>query len=229
MSKTRLMTAATLGVAGLMLSGCGSATPGVAVKVGDDEFSTGRVDEAAAHLCTALRDDFDTGEVYSMSFVRQRVVGLLTMRSQSEQIAEEYDVEPGSVYGQAVAQAEQVATSKPEELRSDYVELSTAFALKQDVRDQVGRLELEENGVAEPTVEQVSQAGEDVFKVWLDANAFEIDPRFGLKNVDGVLTPVDTNVSVAVSDEAKAAVEAGLAIEPDPAFAETLPPTHRCG
>ena len=225
MSKTRLMTAATLGVAGLMLSGCGSATPGVAVHVGDDEISTGRVDEAAAHLCTALRDDFEQGEVYSMSYVRQRVVELLTLRSQTEQIAEEYDVKPGAVYAQAVAQAEQVASSSPEEVRSDYVDLSTAFALKQDVLGQVGRIKLEEEGIEDPTVDQVTQAGDDVFAVWPDANGVQIDPRYGIEKVDGVLTPVDTNVSVAVSDEAKAGVNAG----PDVAYARTLPPTHRCG
>ena len=39
MSKTRLMTAATTAIAGLLLTGCGSASPGVAVKVGDEEIS----------------------------------------------------------------------------------------------------------------------------------------------------------------------------------------------
>ena len=43
MSKTRLMTAAptwlTVGVAGLLLTGCGSAAPGVAAQVGDEELT----------------------------------------------------------------------------------------------------------------------------------------------------------------------------------------------
>jgi hypothetical protein len=219
-------TGLALGAAMVLLSGCGSATPGVAVQVGDQEISTGRVDEAAAHMCTALGEQFEAeGTTVPMGFVRQGVVQLLTLRAQAEQIAEEYGVEPGSTYGNDVAQRERTAESMPEEVRADYVELTSANALAQDVVDQVGRIELEEKGVEDPTVEQVSQAGVDVFNVWPDANGVEIDPRYGLKNVDGVLTPVDTNLSVAVSDEAKA----GLSEEPDVAYAKTLPLTHRCG
>jgi hypothetical protein len=211
---------------GLLLSGCGGARPGVAVEVGDQEISTGRVDEAADHMCTALGDQFEAeGTTVPMGFVRQGVVQLMTLRAQAEQIAEEYDVEPGSTYGSAVAQQERTAAAMPEEVRDDYVELTSANALAQDVLEQVGRIKLEEQGVAEPTLEQVSQAGVDVFNVWPDANGVEIDPRYGLENIDGVLTPVDTNVSVAVSDAAKS----GLNNEPDLAYAKTLPLTHRCG
>ena len=56
MSKTRLMTAATLGVAGLLLTGCGSAAPGVAVKVGDEVLTVREVDSVTAHYCTAVGD-----------------------------------------------------------------------------------------------------------------------------------------------------------------------------
>ena len=217
---------AALGAAGLALSGCGSASPGVAVEVGDQEISTGRVDSAAAHMCTALSEQFEAeGTTVPMGFVRQGVVQLLTLRAQAEQIAEEYGVEPGSTYTNDVSQREITAESMPEEVREDYVELTSANALAQDVLEQVGRIRLEEQGVADPTLEQVSQAGVDVFNVWPDANGVEIDPRYGLENVDGVLTPVDTNLSVAVSDAAKS----GLAQEPDVAYARTLPATHRCG
>ena len=50
MSKTRLMTAATIGVAGLLLTGCGSAAPGVAVKVGDEVLTVRDVDAATSPL-----------------------------------------------------------------------------------------------------------------------------------------------------------------------------------
>ena len=40
-----------------------------------------------------------------------------------------------------------------------------------------------------------------------------------------MLSPIDTNTSVAVSEIAKS----GLAEQPDPAYAETLPSTQRCG
>ncbi len=222
MSKTRLTTAATTAVAGLLLTGCGSASPGVAVKVGDEELSVRHVDAVAANYCTAVGD---LESEVPMSFVRQYVVQLLTLRSQASQIAEEYGVEPGSAYRNDLAQRESTVAGEPADVREDYVELASATAYAQDIVDQVGRIELEEAGVADATAEQATQAGIDVFNQWPDAHGVEVDPRYGLDTVDGVLTPVDTNTSVAVGETAKA----GLSTEPDPAFAETLPAHHRCG
>jgi hypothetical protein len=220
------MTAAptwlTVGLAGLLLTGCGSASPGVAVKVGDEELSVRHVDAVTANYCTAV------GELEAevpMSFVRQYVVQLLTLRSQASQIAEDYGVEPGSTYRNDVAQRQGTAGTQPEEVREDYVELASTTAYAQDILDQVGRIELEDDGVAEPTTEQTTQAGIDVFNQWPDVHGIEIDPRYGLDDVDGVLTPVDTNTSVAVGETAKS----GLGTEPDPEFAKTLPLNHRCG
>ena len=225
MSKTRLTAAPTwvmVALAGLLLTGCGSASPGVAVKVGDEEISTRHVDEVTSNYCTAV------GELESavpMGFVRQYVVQLLTLRSQASQIADEYGVEPGSTYYDDVAQRQTAAAAQPEEVRDDFVELASTSAYAQDILDQVGRIVLEEQGVTEPTAEQTTQAGIDVFNQWPNTHDLEIDPRFGLRNVDGVLSAVDTNTSVAVGETAKA----GLATEPDSAFARSLPLTHRCG
>lgn len=226
MSKTRLMTAApawlTVGLAGLLLTGCGSATPGVAVTVGDEQLSVRHVDSVTANYCTAVGD---LESEVPMSFVRQYVVQLLTLRSQASQIAEDYGVQPGSTYRNDVAQRQGTAGTKPEEVRDDYVEIASTTAYAQDILDQVGRIELEDEGITEPTAEQTTQAGIDVFNQWPDVHGIEIDPRYGLDDVDGVLTPVDTNTSVAVGETAKS----GLSTEPDPAFAQTLPANHRCG
>lgn len=222
MSKTRLMTAATLGVAGLLLTGCGSAAPGIAARIGDQELTVREVDSVTSHYCTAL------GKLESevpMSYVRQFVIQLLALRSQAEQIADEYGVEPGSTYLNDVAQRQGTAATKPEEVREDYVDLASTQAYAQDILDQVGQIVLDREGVDDATAEQVSQAGVDVFNRWPDAHGVEIDPRYGLKSIDGVLTPVDTNTSVAVGDTAKS----GLATEPDTAYAKSLPATHRCG
>ncbi len=222
MSKTRLMTAATTAIAGLLLTGCGTASPGVAVKVGDEEISTRHVNEVTSNYCTAV------GELESavpMGFVRQYVVQLLTLRSQASQIADDYGVEPGTAYYNDVAQRQGTASTKPEEVQDDYVELASTSAYAQDIVDQVGRIVLEDQGVTDPTAEQTTQAGIDVFNQWPNTHDLEIDPRYGLRSVDGVLSPVDTSTSVAVGDTAKA----GMSTEPDPAFAETLPVNHRCG
>ncbi|GAA5109433.1 hypothetical protein GCM10023339_09520 [Alloalcanivorax gelatiniphagus] len=222
MSKTRLMTAVTVGLSGLLLTGCGSATPGVAVTVGDEQLSVRHVDSVTANYCTAVGD---LESEVPMSFVRQYVVQLLTLRSQASQIAEDYGVQPGSTYRNDVAQRQGTAGTKPEEVRDDYVEIASTTAYAQDILDQVGRIELEDEGITEPTAEQTTQAGIDVFNQWPDVHGIEIDPRYGLDDVDGALTPVDTNTSVAVGETAKS----GLSTEPDPAFAETLPAHHRCG
>ena len=226
MSKTRLMTAAPSGVmvalAGLLLAGCGSATPGVAVTVGDEQISNRHVDDVTANYCTAV------GKLESavpMSFVRQYVVQLLTLRSQTSQIADDYGVEPGTTYYNDVAQRQDTASTKPEEVQDDFVELASTSAYAQDILDQVGAIVLEDQGVTDPTSEQTTQAGIDVFNQWPNTHELEVDPRYGLRSVDGVLSPVDTSTSVAVGDTAKA----GAATEPDPAFAATLPVNHRCG
>lgn len=222
MSKTRLLTAATIGVAGLLLTGCGSAAPGIAAKVGDQELTVRQVDAVTAHYCTAL------GQLESavpMSYVRQFVIQLLAVRSQAEQIADDYGVKAGETYLNDVAQRQGTAATKPEETREDYVDLASTTAYAQDILDQVGAIELDKAGVTDPTPEQVSQAGVDVFNQWPDAHGIEIDPRYGLAVVDGQLAPVDTSTSFALSDTAKS----GLATEPDTAFAQSLPTTHRCG
>ena len=223
MSKTRLMTAATMGVAGLLLTGCGSATPGVAVQVGDEVLTVRDIDTTTAHYCTSVEDQLESA--VPMSFVRQYVVQLLTVRSQASQIADEYGVTAGSSYQNDVAQRQGTAGTMPEEVRDDYVRLTSTPAYAQDIVDQIGTIVLDDQGITDATPKQVTEAGLDVFNQWPDANGIDIDPRYGLANVDGVLKPVDTNTSVAVGKTAKS----GLADTPDPAFADSLASTHRCG
>lgn len=230
MSKTRLKTplrtVGAVALSVLVLTGCGSASPGVAVEVGDETISTRTVDRASAHVCTALGDEFrGNGTVVPMGFIRQGVVQLMTLSSTARQIAEEYGVEPGAAYQRELAQLERTASTFPEEVREDYVEVMSANALANDVLEQVGRASLVADGFAEPTVDQVTQAGTDIFTSWPDANGVEVDPRYGVELVDGTLTPVDTNLSVAVGETA----QAGLSPDPDVTYANTLPETHRCG
>lgn len=227
MSTTRLMTAAptwlTVGVAGLLLTGCGSASPGVAAQIGDEELTVRDIDSATAHYCTSVEEQLESP--VPMSFVRQYVVQLLTLRSQADQVADDYGVTAGSSYENDVAQRQGAAATLPEEVRDDYIELTSTPAYAQDIVDQIGGIVLDDQGIAEPTSDQVTQAGLDVFNQWPDANGVDIDPRFGAASVDGVLSPIDTNTSVAVSEIAKS----GLAEQPDPAYAETLPSSQRCG
>lgn len=226
MSNPRLLPALAAGVSALLLSGCaGSASPGVAAKVGDETISASRVDAATGHLCTALSDRFAEGQAVPLGNIRQGVLQLLALGSQTEQIAEEYGVTPSANYERDVAEHKRAASVMPEEVRADYVEVMSTQALAGDVLDQVGRAKLAAEGFDEPTVDQVTQAGADVFKVWPDAHGIEIDPKYGVELRDGQLVPTDTNLSFAVSEEAKA----GLSEEPDAAYVSSLPSNQRCG
>ena len=133
-----------------------------------------------------------------MSYVRQFVIQLLALRSQAEQIADEYGVEPGSTYLNDVAQRQGTAATKPEEVRQDYVELSASdSAFAQDILDQVGADRARRAGRRRPDRRSRSRRrGSTSSSQWPDANGIEIDPRYGLENVDGMLTPVDTNTSL---------------------------------
>lgn len=225
---TRLMAAATTVVAGLLLTGCGSASPGVALTVGDDEFTVRQVDTAASHYCTAVKDQIESdpsaGPV-PMEVVRQFIVQVLALRSQAEQFGADHGVQAGSTYLNAVSQSEGTAASMPEEARQTFVDVNTAQALARDIFSQVGAQLLADDGVADPTDEQISQAGLDAFNQWPTGHTIEADPRYGLAEVDGVLTATDTNTSVAVSETAKAAAKD----RPDRSYVETLPSVQRCG
>lgn len=207
----------------LLLSGCaGSASPGVAARVGDETISSSRISAATAHLCTALVPE---GQVVPMRAVSRFVVQVLALGSQAEQIAEEYGITPTAAYERDVAERTREAAAMPEEVREDYVEVTSTQAYVSDILDQVGRAQLAAEGFAEPTPDQVTQAGTDVFTVWPDVNGIEVDPKLGLELKDGQLVPSDTNLSLAVSDEAKAGLEA----QPDAAYANSLPSSQRCG
>ncbi len=227
MSKPRVLSALALGLSALLLSGCSQgASPGLGVMVGDETISASRIDTATANVCAAFSDQLEAeGQVVPLGLVKQRVVERFAMRAQADQIAEEYGISPSATYEREVAGHTRAASVMPDEIRADYIEYASATARRNDVVEQAGRAELDAEGFAEPTVEQVAQAGADIYATWPDANGIEINPKYGVELPDGAFTPVDTNLSFAVSDAAKA----GTATELDPAYAGSLPSSQRCG
>lgn len=213
--------------AGAVLSGCaGSASPGVAVDVDGQTISVAEVDRGTAAVCTSVEPDLrGAGNTVALGNVRQFVVTLLAASEQARQLADEYGVKPGPEFSRQVSQLRLTSQAFPEEVREDYVEVMSAEPLVTSVVDAVGRASLEQDGVADPTVEEISQRGQDLFQSWPDQHAIDVDPRYGLAMVDGQLQPADTNLSVAVGDVAKSA----SATEPDPVYARALPAGHRCG
>lgn len=227
MSLSSLRRPLALAAAAALLSGCGATSPGVAVSVGEQTVSVAEVDEAADAVCRSVERELRSGnQVVPLGQMRQYTLSLLAAAAQARQIADEYDVEPGADFRRARAQvAAQAEATLPEHLQEPYIEAMSAEALVSSVISAAGEAALSAEGVEDPSTEQVSQRGSDIFATWPDAHGVDVDPRYGLELVDGQLRLADTSLSTAVSDPARAAA----AEQPDPAYARSLPGSQRCG
>lgn len=218
------LVVATLCVAGL-LGGCASARPGVAAQIGDTRLTLANVDDATADLCTAFLPQFKENKAtYPLKVLSGFVVGSLTRQAMAEQVAAEYGVEPSPTYDEQVAAAETAAQEIPEDVRANYLELSTASPYADSIMQEAGRKALEEEGDASDDPEAQTARGREIFADWVEDNTVVIDPRYGLAVIEGDLAPADTGVSVAVSPAALA----GTAEQMDPAAAAALPEPQRC-
>lgn len=227
MSRTRLARPAlALAATAVLLSGCGAAQPGVAAQIGEETIALSQVDDAAQAVCRSFEEQLrSSSQLVPMSQMRQYSLSLLAASSEARQIAEEYGVEPDAAFQTEVANYTRTAANLPEELREVYVEVMTAEALVTSVIAESGEAALVAEGVVNPTTEQAAQRGSDIFSTWPDVNGVEVDPRFGLKLVDGQLQLAETSLSVPVSE---VAVEGG-AEQPGADFVGSLPVGHRCG
>jgi hypothetical protein len=220
----RLRRLAGLAVAStLALSGCGLANPGVAARVGDDTITVRDVNEESDLICQAVEKDLQ--DPLPMSLARYQILTGQISRAIATQIAEEYDVSPGSDYTAAVAAAEAQVAAYPEETRDTLLTVTTTQAYVESILAEASKKLLAEEGLADPTLDEISARSQELFATWPDSHTLDIDPRFGFEFVDGAYTSAETGVSVAVSDTAKA----GRAEEPDPAVTALLPVSQRCG
>jgi hypothetical protein len=220
----RLRRLAGLAVAStLALSGCGLANPGVAARVGDDTITVRDVNEESDLICQAVEKDLQ--DPLPMSLARYQILTGQISRAIATQIAEEYDVSPGSDYTSAVAAAEVQVAAYPEETRDTLLTVTTTQTYVESILAEASKKLLAEEGLTDPTPDEITARSQELFATWPDSHPLDIDPRFGFEFVDGAYTSADTGVSVAVSDTAKA----GQAEEPDPAVTALLPVSQRCG
>lgn len=225
MSKTRLGVVAVATAAGLFLSGCGSASPGVAAHVGDEEISVNRVDELAGEYCQAIEDQLTgNSQVVPQRYFRAGIAGTLALRSVAEQLAEDFDVEPGPVYDKKVAELEQNVAVLEDEVQEAVVVVDSAPTYVEAVQRAVGEVLLADEGAEQGYDAQVAR-GRTEFERWVSDNGVEFDPALGIALVKGQIESADTELSVAVGEAAKA----GAAPQPDGAYARSLPDAHRCG
>ena len=215
----------------LLLTGCGVADtefhPGVAVVVGDRTITTDRVDDLTSGFCSAIEDQVTAqGQALPMQLFERGIVGQLAMQSAAEQLAQEFDVQPGSDYYSAVAEIETQAEGLSETGRDDYIEIQATLPYITDVLTQVGALQLAKEGEEEPTVDFQQARGLDELEAWVDREGVTFDPRYRTELVEGQPQPVDTDVSFAFGDLAKAGVSDG---DPDPSYVASLPRSATCG
>jgi hypothetical protein len=212
--------------AGLALSGCGALRPGVAARVDGSTLSLAEVDRTAALFCEASEQQLEAeGRAFPMGTIRKSVVANLVARRVADRVVDEYDVEPGPEYRQAVADQKAQADAVPEDAREVYLQVTTSSAYLESVFSQAARAQLADEGEFSPSEEQVGVRAADMFQVWPEEHVIEIDPRFGLTLASAGFSGADNSLSVALSETATS----GNADEPPEDYVEGLTPTHRCG
>ena len=80
------------------------------------------------------------------------------------------------------------------------VAIESSASYLSGVQQAVGAELLREQGNAQPTIEESTQAGQQAFNEWLDDQDVSIDPQFGVELQDGQAVPTDTSLSHAVGD-----------------------------
>ncbi|GAB3254694.1 hypothetical protein GCM10027448_22010 [Nocardioides dilutus] len=215
----------------LLLSGCGVAEtqfhPGVAVEVGDRTITTDRVDDLTSGFCEAVEGQIaEGGQSYPLRLFKRGIVGQLALQSAVEQLAEDFDVEPGADYQAQLAQIESEAEGLTEGGREEYVEVQATLPYVTDVLTQIGALLLEQEGEDDPTLDFQQARGLDALTEWVEREGVTFDPRYGTELVDGQPQPVDTSLAFAVSDLAKGGMSDA---EPDPNYVAALPLSATCG
>lgn len=214
----------------LALSAC-SPTGDVAVKVGEEKFTTSDVDLLTdfqcGYLASLLDDPAMGGQVAAVSRQRARsdMASVLVASALDAYVAEKagIDVDPARLrepMAQLQPTIEKVATGEDRERLLELVTESIRGGFA--TNEVAGRL-AQESGV-EATQEQLAQAMFALRTGAANETDVEVDPVFGLAK-DGLNPGDDPSLSLTVSDFAKQAA----ASPPDAALVDKLPANQRCG
>ncbi|MTB87990.1 hypothetical protein H9L21_03350 [Aeromicrobium senzhongii] len=188
MSKTRL---AVLGLAALLLAGCGPVHPGAAAVVGDTRIPMSDVDDVASVYCAASKQQAQqggAGSVDSAALRRQSLADLLVGEI-ADQIAQERDltIEVPALTAEDKAQLEQMFGDQVDEAVKlvERNQRTSAIAL------ELGR----EAAPAGTDEEQLVQAGQQLLAQQIAEFDVSVDPRFGL---DETIQQVSESGSLSV-------------------------------
>lgn len=190
MSKTRL---AVLGLAALLMTGCGPVHPGAAAVVDGTRIPMSDVDEVAAVYCTASQPDPSAeaqAGIDSTGLRRQAMADLLAGEV-ADQVARDrdYDIRVPSVPAAEMAQLEELfGDDLDDALRLIERNQRTSAIVIEMAREQNPQVQDEQ---------QLLQAGQQLLGQAVADVDISVDPRFGL---DETLQQVTETGSLSVAE-----------------------------
>ncbi len=172
MSKSRLVV---LGIAALLLAGCGPVNPGSAAVVDGTRIAMSEVDDVAQVYCTAsLSGQGGSAAGVDLAGLRRQSMVDLLVGAVADQIAEErdYDVSVPTLTAEDKAQLTEMFGDQFDEALAliDRNQRTSAVAM-QMARDADSSITDEE---------QLVQAGQQLLAQAVGERDVDVDPRFGL-------------------------------------------------
>ena len=194
--------------------------------MGDETISTDRVDDLADSYCGAVESQIAAnGQSFPLSGFKTGIATQLALKSAADQIADEYDVKLSDDYKIQLAQIEDAAAPYKGSDRDAFIEVQATQPYYVDLLTQVGAIKLKEEG-DRPDGRLPAGPGSGRARLLGGRRGLRVRPEVRHRLVDGVPTPVDTDVSYAFGDNAKLGKADG---DPDPGYVASLPLSATCG
>jgi hypothetical protein len=220
----------------LVLSGCGVAGtqfhPGVAAEVGDQTITSRQLDKVTHDYCTGFdklskSDPQAESQPVPLRYYTNLFATILVARAATEQLADDYDVDPSQDYKGRVAQLEPEIADLSEDQKAAFREILGADYYNRDVLAQIGEISLHDKGTTDSTQDDQYAEGKSVLAAWVADHDVEVNPRYAV-DLDAAdfdtATQIDTDLSVAVGTKAKDGLKPG----PEDSYTSSLPSHLLC-
>lgn len=196
--RPRLVPAAVVAVAGLLLSACGDGVdPGVAAEVDDVRISVDEVDDLATMICQI---DVGSGQGGTpKSEQRSTALTVLLSIALGREIGDVEDV-PQEQVTQSLQAASQARALVSEDLKDYFDEIVSESTRAAAALDAVAVQNLLERG-EQPSQETVPPEVAQIQADYLEDHPVELDPRFG-EFEDGQIVSDGGSISVPASQTA---------------------------
>jgi hypothetical protein len=215
----------------VLLTGCGVAGtgfhPGIAAEVGDQTVTTRQLDKLTHDYCAGYEklsksDPQGEAQPVPLRYVTNQFATILVVRDATEQLADQYDVEPSSDYKSGLAALEPEIADLSEEQKDAFREIFGADNYSKDVLAQIGEISLQDNGTTDASEGDEYAEGQKLLGAWLADHDVEVNPKYAVDldapDLDNA-SQIDTDLSVAVGTKAKD----GLKAAPEESYTSSLP------